>query len=970
MIKRLSVFLSALLLVLSICAQDNGDKAVRDCIAGYFASYQSQQTYLDKVTVKECEIGHGSKSITVTVSDNFSRQLFRYSLIDSIKSGLRDALPASFRQYSLHIISNNTDIGTLVPNRWRNKPDDKLKWGNIGSSESPLVRNISSSIKIQNGLSGIHIALTPSHGYYYDDKEKFIWKWQRPSLWCTREDLLTQSFVYPYLIPMLENAGAVVLSMRERDSQTNCCIVDNLSGDKSYVRQSKSREQWESVRCNGFSLLQQQITSDSTAMVDVIRTTYNNGAGHASAKWIPDIPETGEYAVYVTYRTFSNSVPDARYTVSHSGGTTTFLVNQRMGEGSWIYLGTFRFEKGRSQSSMVSLDNESNCAGVVCADAVRFGGGVGTEVRGGSVSSMPRYLEAAKYYAIYNGMPDSVTTHYKGKDEYKDDIQSRPRMANLLSGGSAFNPDNEGKRIPIELCLALHTDAGTREGDSIVGSLGICTTQKKDGILASGLSRQVSRDFTDQLLSDLKRDISISTGYDWVLRGVRDDDYCESREPEMPSALLELLSHQNFQDVKYALDPQFRFKASRAIYKSILRYEAFMHGFECIVQPLPVSHFRIELNARKKSLKLSWMPVNDPLEPTAAPDGYIVFTSIDGSGFDNGTWVSKSSYEMIPDEGHVYSFRVSAVNRGGKSMLSETLSACINRNSKGSILVINGFQRLSGPATVRNDSIMGFDLSEDEGVQYLSSSLLCGAQIVYDRSHAGMADEEELGFSGSELEGVTLQGNSFNYPYIHGVAIADQGEYSFVSCSREAVEENLVSLSDYDMADIILGLQKHTPNDTIMGRDFSAFTPGLISKLGKYYSQGGKILISGAYTGSDLCTTELGRKFARETLGFKWSGSIGRGDIMPENSVIGLNSTYSLTTGINERIYTLSHPDIIEPEGDAIAIFAYSNSRYCAGVAHGDTKGRSITTGFPLESIGSQRERNYVMASLIEYLMK
>ena len=41
-------------------------------------------------------------------------------------------------------------------------------------------------------------------------KDKGCWEWQRPRLFCTTEDLFTQSFVIPYIIPMLENAGAIV----------------------------------------------------------------------------------------------------------------------------------------------------------------------------------------------------------------------------------------------------------------------------------------------------------------------------------------------------------------------------------------------------------------------------------------------------------------------------------------------------------------------------------------------------------------------------------------------------------------------------------------------------------------------------------------------------------------------------------------------------------------------------------------
>ena len=43
----------------------------------------------------------------------------------------------------------------------------------------------------------------------------------------TVEDLFTQSFVLPYLTPMLENAGATILIPRERDTQIHEIIIDN-----------------------------------------------------------------------------------------------------------------------------------------------------------------------------------------------------------------------------------------------------------------------------------------------------------------------------------------------------------------------------------------------------------------------------------------------------------------------------------------------------------------------------------------------------------------------------------------------------------------------------------------------------------------------------------------------------------------------------------------------------------------------
>ena len=90
-------------------------------------------------------------------------------------------------------------------------------------------------------------------------------------------------------------------------------------------------------------------------------------------KWIPDIPEDGEYSVYVSYKSLPASVPDARYSVLHTGGVTSYRVNQQMGGGTWVYLGCFNFRKGVHENQSVLLSNESAHDGVVTADAVRFG---------------------------------------------------------------------------------------------------------------------------------------------------------------------------------------------------------------------------------------------------------------------------------------------------------------------------------------------------------------------------------------------------------------------------------------------------------------------------------------------------------------------------------------------------------------------------------------------------------------------
>ena len=63
-------------------------------------------------------------------------------------------------------------------------------------------------------------------GWYYEPKLD-RWEWQRARIFQPVEDLYTQSYVLPFLVTMLETAGANVLLPRERDCQTAEVIVDN-----------------------------------------------------------------------------------------------------------------------------------------------------------------------------------------------------------------------------------------------------------------------------------------------------------------------------------------------------------------------------------------------------------------------------------------------------------------------------------------------------------------------------------------------------------------------------------------------------------------------------------------------------------------------------------------------------------------------------------------------------------------------
>ena len=878
---------------------------IEQLINDFFNQYACE-VQLKKTSLKQVDLDKKRKTLIINVDETFSEQPFTPKVVDNIYQQIKSRLPRRIAGYDIKVMTGNQLIDDLIPNAYRKKNKDKTRMHPKGMNvlRHPWVSNQSKPYVAKEGLTEKHIAVGQSHGSYYSTKTD-KWVWQRPNLFCTNEDLFTQSFIVPYLIPMLENAGAYVVTPRERDVQNNEIIVDNdLSSGSLYIEENSRKAHWQTASTKGFAQVARYLRDgENPFMMGTARyINTEKKKDKAFAQWIPDIRIAGSYAVYVSYPSLPNSVTDAKYIVFHKGGMTEFVVNQQIGGGTWVYLGTFDFDKGRDITGMVILSNQSKEKGVIGADAIRLGGGTGNIMRGNMVSGLPRYLEGARYTAQWYGMPYSVYGGRNGENDYADDINSRSLMINHLSGGSRFNPQEKGLGVPIEMFLSLHTDAGHKSNDAIVGTLGIYTSEFNNGMLANGTDRFASRDLSDLLMTQLQGDIQNSYQTTWTRRAMRNANYSETRLPTVASTIIELLSHQNFADMKWGHDPNFKFTASRALYKGILKYINQQYNVTYTVQPLPVSNISVRFGKKKNTVELEWIGEDDPLEPTAAPQEYIVYTRINDGGFDNGVKVKSPRYKMNIKPDVIYSFKVTAVNRGGESFPSEILSAHQSSSEKGTILIVNGFDRVSGPAVINNANEAGFDLNSDPGVPYLYTTAFVGAQQIFDRRQGGKEGKGSLGYSEDELVGLKIAGNSFDYPFVHGQAIKAAGNYSFVSCSDEAVENGLVSLNDFEAVDLILGLEKEDRNNS---KYYKTFTPRMQVQLQNYCAQGGSLLISGSYLGSDMSISQSDRNFTQNILKYDFQSSLLNTEVIGVN---GIGNTLKLSQKPNESYYTLTAP--------------------------------------------------------------
>jgi hypothetical protein len=260
--------------------------------------------------------------------------------------------------------------------------------------ESAPVR-AASAVTTGTFLSGKAIYLSAGHGWYWH--ESFgEWRTQRYAQGSYEiiEDMNNAEVVNQYLVPYLRNAGADVWPVREQDMNTQEIIVTHNQPEYSDLGP------WLDSYSAGYQGQHYRYA--------IVRSTTT-----ATATWTFTPTLSGRYAVYAWYYPSENRAPDAQYLIAHAGDVTEVRVDQRIHGLAWRYIGTFPFPA--NAPGKVMLTNQSALIGAaVIADAVRVGGGTGTENGDGpppspSSSGKPRWEEASRYWAKYQGAPPATT---------------------------------------------------------------------------------------------------------------------------------------------------------------------------------------------------------------------------------------------------------------------------------------------------------------------------------------------------------------------------------------------------------------------------------------------------------------------------------------------------------------------------------------------------------------------------------
>lgn len=758
---------------------------------------------------------------------------------------------------------------------------------------------------IEGGLSGKTVYVSPGHGWVYDT-DSLTWGTQRGVTQGMREDDSNTEIVSYFLVPYLQNAGALVFSARETDRNENMVIVDDADGS-SYPENGTYEENgtWaETASGKGYGRTDYPVDVN-TKVFESGKYRYAAAGDGVWAKWTPNIPEEGGYHVYVSYKTYTDRAQKAVYTVTHAGGTTDITVNQQHHGSTWVDLGKFHFKKGMSGNVVLNKNNDAESGAVLIADAVRFGGGDALISRGSNTSGKPRWEEAAKLHAQFLGAPETV--YQSSVNDRTSDVTARSRWAAweneagtddpvfISWHSNAYNGNSRG----ISTYIYSSDDPGTT----------YVTTEAASG--SPALAELVH----NRILDAVKALFDPSWyEYGGGLYSAYFGEINPSYNNEMPSCLVELAFHDNAADSMMLRNPEFRDIAARAAYQAVVKYFADRDSYDPVYLPGPPVELRTEVTA-EGSVTLFWeAPLTDAEFHLGHPaTGYIVQKSLDGLSFDTG--VDAGNVFQFTDEiseGPAY-YRVIAYNDGGVSFPSVTSGVVYSSGRIPQILVVDGFERVDA-------NTPRFTLGTSGSNRYI-------------------------------LEYI----NSFDYFIEYAKVLVPLG-FSVDYAQKSALSG--VDLSEYDAVIWYSGEQSSA--DT-------TFSPSEQAVIAQFINEGGAFFASGSEIGWDL--VEKGSTddtlFYNEVLNVQYiNDSSGLYTFKGTGDLSGLDGSFDDGT----YFYQADYADVIEPfavEGSQMMYYD-EGSASGAGVLTSTSDKKVAVLGFPFETILNLETKKTIMAKVLK----
>lgn len=610
--------------------------------------------------------------------------------------------------------------------------------------ERPAVGGLPAARTFASGaLTGKTVYLNAGHGFTWTNVSgTFTWVTQRGTTNEIVEDLVSAESISQWVLPMLLNAGARVVPIREPDLNRRMVIVDD--GEAGYTEQGTG---YSTSMQAGWGRPAFPMNGDVNPFASgQNRLLVATATSTATARYQAALPASGWYAVYVSYSAHTSRVTDAHYVVSHAGGDSHFRVNQRRAGGTWHLLGSFFFKEGTP--ARVTVHNDSSVAdgtAEVSLDAVRFGGGDGVIDRGGGVSGRPRAEESSRYAGQFNGAPVSVYAPggNAAANDRTNDISSRPRFAAWVN-----EPADDS------VYVSWHTNAvnASARGTEVYayGTADVNTCQIASNYAGVTGSRELADAIRREVINDIRQDAGWAEPT-WRDRGTRCANFGElnpGNNGEMPATLLELAFHDQVDDAARLKEPQFRYLLARAITQGVIRYFAERGGGAPTFPPDPPTHLVAQVQpGGAVVLKLRAAPVDSQGVGGGVATGFRVYTSRDGLGFDDGVPFTGAQISLALPAGEVRFFRVTTVNAAGESLPSATVGARAPSPGRPFALVVNAFDRFDATLS---------------GTENLSAYTLGTVRrVIWQRMNPGTTAPwgdalaaNDVGFDGATLEAV------------------------------------------------------------------------------------------------------------------------------------------------------------------------------------------------------------------------
>ena len=782
-------------------------------------------------------------------------------------------------------------------------------------------------------LSGRVVFTSGGHGWNWTGSS---WALDRPSLAGMNEDTgnVDQMTMFAY---QCFNAGATVVPMRPVGNQTNEVVLDNVSPSVTWA--GSWTDSSSAVYFGAAGALPYRFANASLAET-------------ATATYTPNIPVAGFYPVYGWALSGANRV-NQLYRINHSGGQSLVRVPHQLVGGGWVYLGTYYFNAGvNAAAGAVIISNQvegTNTTGVVVADAIRFGNGMGDVNEGGGVSTYPREDECSRMWIRRAlGQGQSTSPYDNGN------VGAPPRMA------AEMNREAEGN-IFKRIYIGFHSNATT----------GNTNTATARGVTAlwnnPGLSTNVatSSDTPNQyrlaqlLGTEVNSDmLSISAPpleFAWANRASityanPSFAYGEINNniilDEFDATIVEVAFHDNTVDAALLRDPKTRNWIARSVLHGYIRYLNQFDGVPLNFPPEPPYNVRV-IGGSNQAV-VAW---NAPVSQagSGAASGYVVSRSSDGYGFGNPVTVSGATTLSFTITNLVagtdYYFRVSAVNGAGESTPSETVGCRLAASPYSSrVLYVNGFTRYDRTLNLRQT--LGVENYKPPG---------------HDRNTGA-------------IERVSpRRNNSFDYVVPHGKSVVASSLMAFDSCQVQAVTNGMVNLLNYGVLIWACG------NQTVAQRTFN---PTAQSKIAAFRAAGGHLFVSGADVAWDLGRTTgptaADRAFLTNqlhaALGNDTNNSSGIFTFSPvAGSLFVGNATGTFDDG-SKGIYWVGSPEALTPVGlgaaSALTYPGYSGGSAAIRYDGSAGGGKVVFFGFPFEAVTSAALRTSMMDDILKFFSR